>query len=90
MPAVNGAEQLRVRGKRMLELATRAHCEKNDYFASLLTQLAVDLFAHAKEFEERCELPTAPNSTSISAMTATKIRTRLMFGFNADGLQRQR
>jgi len=36
----------------MLELATRADCEKNYDFARLLTQLAIEVFVHARELEE--------------------------------------
>lgn len=37
MTAERDAEQLRNRGKRMLELATRAYCEQHYDFARLLT-----------------------------------------------------
>jgi len=46
--ATRDAEQLRTRGERMLELATRAYCEQNYNFARLLTQLASEVFAHAR------------------------------------------
>jgi hypothetical protein len=46
------ANQLRTRGKRMLELATRAYCEQHHDFARLLTQLATEVFAHARNVEE--------------------------------------
>ena len=59
MPAIDDADQLRNRGKRMLELATRAHCEQNHDFARLLTQLAIEVFAHARDLEERRETRTA-------------------------------
>ena len=59
MPAINDADRLRNRGKRMLELATRAHCEKNHDFARLLTQLALEVFAHVRDLEERRESRTA-------------------------------
>jgi hypothetical protein len=49
------ADRLRTRGKRMLELATQADCEKNYDFARLLTQLAIEIFAHARELEENRE-----------------------------------
>jgi hypothetical protein len=52
---ISDADRLRTRGKRMLELATRAHCEKNYDFARLLTQLAIEVFAHARELEESRE-----------------------------------
>jgi hypothetical protein len=44
----------------MLELATRAYCEQHYDFARLLTQLATEVFAHAREVEEsqaRCAAP---------------------------------
>ncbi len=50
--AERDAEQLRTRGKRMLELATRAYCERNYDFARLLTQLATEVFAHARDLDE--------------------------------------
>jgi len=50
MPA-GDAGQLRVRGKRMLELAARAYCEQHYDFARLLTQLATEVFAHARDVE---------------------------------------
>ncbi len=46
------AEQLRSRGERMLELATRAYCEQHYDFARLLIQLATEVFAHARDVEE--------------------------------------
>ncbi|MFY9770747.1 MAG: hypothetical protein WAK67_13920 [Xanthobacteraceae bacterium] len=52
---ISDADRLRTRGKRMLELATRADCEKNYDFARLLTQLAIEVFAHARELEENRE-----------------------------------
>ena len=52
---ISDADRLRTRGKSMLELATRAHCEKNYDFARLLTQLAIEVFAHARELEESHE-----------------------------------
>jgi hypothetical protein len=50
--AAHDAEELRARGQRMLELANRASCEQNYDFARLLTQLASEVFAHAKDLEE--------------------------------------
>jgi hypothetical protein len=50
--AARDAEQLRSRGERMLELATRAYCEQHYDFARLLTQLATEVFAHARDVEE--------------------------------------
>ena len=52
MTAERDAEQLRTRGERLLELATRAYCEQHYDFARLLTQLATEVFAHAREMEE--------------------------------------
>jgi hypothetical protein len=52
---ISDADRLRTRGKRMLELSTRADCEKNYDFARLLTQLAIEVFAHARELEENRE-----------------------------------
>jgi hypothetical protein len=52
MTAARDAEELRSRGQRMLELATRASCEQNYDFARLLTQLATEVFAHARDLEE--------------------------------------
>lgn len=52
---LSDADRLRTRGKRMLELATRAHCEENYDFARLLTQLAIEVFTHARELEENRE-----------------------------------
>jgi hypothetical protein len=48
------ANTLRRRGKRMLELATRAYCERHYEFARLLTQLAKEVFARAKDAEDSC------------------------------------
>ena len=60
MTAERDAEQLRNRGERMLELATRAYCEQHYDFARLLTQLATEVFAHAREVEEPHSLCTTP------------------------------
>ncbi len=49
--ATREANTLRARGKRMLELATRASCEQHYDFARLLTQLATEVFAHARDVE---------------------------------------
>jgi hypothetical protein len=51
-PMTDDASKLRTRGKRMLELATRAYCEQHYDFARLLTQLATEVFAHAKDVEK--------------------------------------
>ena len=60
MAAARDAEELRARGQRMLELATRASCEQNYDFARLLTQLATEVFAHAREVEESHALCADP------------------------------
>jgi hypothetical protein len=60
MTAERDAERLRTRGKRMLELATRAYCEQHYDFARLLTQLATEVFAHAREVEESHALCAVP------------------------------
>jgi hypothetical protein len=52
---ISDADRLRTRGKRILELATRADCEKNYDFARLLTQLSIEVFTHARELEENRE-----------------------------------
>jgi hypothetical protein len=43
--------RLRIRATRMLELATRAHCEQNYNFSRLFTQLADEVFTQARELE---------------------------------------
>jgi HEPN domain-containing protein len=52
LPGIQDAKRLRTRGKRMLELATRAYCERHYEFARLLTQLATEVFARAKDAED--------------------------------------
>lgn len=52
MTPASEAGQLRRRGKRMLELATRAYCEQHYDFARLLTRLATEIFVHARDAEE--------------------------------------
>jgi hypothetical protein len=52
MPGMQDPKTLRTRGKRMLELATRAYCERHYEFARLLTRLATEVFARAKDAEE--------------------------------------
>jgi hypothetical protein len=54
MPGTNDVSKLRARGKRMLELATRAYCEQHRDFARLFTRLATEVFAHAKDVEKSC------------------------------------
>ncbi len=65
--AAHDAAQLRSRGKRMLELATCAYCEQNYDFARLLTQLATEVFAHAKDVEESHGLCHAPSANRLRA-----------------------
>jgi len=50
--APEDASKLRTRGRRMLELASRANCERHYDFARLLTRLAAEIFAHAKIVEQ--------------------------------------
>jgi hypothetical protein len=52
LAGMQDAKTLRTRGKRMLELATRAYCEHHYDFARLLTQLAKEVFARAKDAED--------------------------------------
>jgi hypothetical protein len=66
MPGTSDVERLRVRGKRMLELATRARCEQNHDFARVLTRLAFEVFEHAREIEQAHEsgiARAAPNGS---------------------------
>jgi hypothetical protein len=58
--AASDVRELRTRGERMLELATRAYCEQHYDFARLLTQLATEVFAHARDVEESGPLCAAP------------------------------
>ena len=46
------AKTLRTRGERMRELASRAYCERHYGFARLLMQLAMEVFARARDVEE--------------------------------------
>ncbi len=69
MTAAGDAEQLRTRGKRMLELATRAYCEQHYDFARLLTQLASEVFAHARDAEQSQALCAVP--------AVSRVRSRL-------------
>jgi hypothetical protein len=48
---LSDAERLRERSKRMLELASRAYCERHYYFARFLLQLATETFEHAGEMD---------------------------------------
>jgi hypothetical protein len=65
--AARDVEQLRARGERMLELATRAYCEQNYDFARLLTQLATEVFAHARDVQESRALSAAPSDERLRA-----------------------
>jgi hypothetical protein len=49
---MSDAERLRERSKRMLELASRAYCEKHYDFARLLIQLAAEVLEHAGEMDQ--------------------------------------
>jgi hypothetical protein len=51
LPGMQDAKTLRARGDHMLELASRAYCERHYDFARLLTQLATEVFARAKDVE---------------------------------------
>jgi len=60
LPGMQDANTLRMRGERLLELATRASCERHYDFARLLTQLATEVFARAKDVEDTyaaCAIP---------------------------------
>jgi len=52
MPDLSNADRLRLRAKRMIELADRAYCEGNYDFARLLTQLAEEVLNHASEMQK--------------------------------------
>jgi HEPN domain-containing protein len=57
MTAMSDAERLRQRSKRMLELASRAYCEKHYDFSRLLIQLAAEVIEHASEMDQAREAP---------------------------------
>jgi hypothetical protein len=81
--AARDAEELRSRGQRMLELATRASCEQNYDFARLLTQLATEVFAHARDLEEAHALCAARPFDRLAASGGAKTRIQkiaLQFG----------
>jgi len=63
--ATRDTEEVRTRGERMLELATRAYCEQNYNFARLLTQLASEVFAHARNVEESHAPCAAPSASRL-------------------------
>jgi hypothetical protein len=65
MTAFRDARELRTRGERMLELATRAYCEQRYDFARLLTRLATEVFAHARDVEESHALCAAPTANKL-------------------------
>jgi hypothetical protein len=56
--AISDADRMRTRANRMLELANRAHCEKNYDFARLLTQLATEALKHAQEIKQPEQTPS--------------------------------
>lgn len=66
MAAARDAEELRARGQRMLELATRASCEQNYDFARLLTQLATEVFARARDLEQAYVSVATPSLGGIA------------------------
>ena len=82
MPGTSDVERLRVRGKRMLELATRARCEQNHDFARVLTQLAFEVFEHAREIEQPHNpgspaprpIPAQGMAVSIASISLTTIK----------------
>jgi len=55
MTAMSDAERLRQRTKRLLELASRAYCEKHYDFARLLIQLAAEVLEHASKMDQSHE-----------------------------------
>jgi HEPN domain-containing protein len=59
MTAMSDAERLRQRSKRLLELASRAYCEKHYDFARLLIQLAAEVLEHASEMDQSHEAQRA-------------------------------
>jgi len=65
--SADAAQQLRIRGTRMLELAARAYCEQHHDFARLLTWLAAEVFAHAKEAEQSYALCRSPIRSTAPA-----------------------
>jgi len=65
MTPTSEAGQLRIRGTRMLELAARAYCEQHYDFARLLTRLATEVFAHARDVEGSRALCPAPVSRRL-------------------------
>ncbi|HEX4239136.1 MAG TPA: hypothetical protein VHZ64_14510 [Xanthobacteraceae bacterium] len=65
MAAARDAEELRARGQRLLELATRASCEQSYDFARLLTQLATEVFAHARDLEQAYVSVATPSLSRV-------------------------
>jgi hypothetical protein len=45
--------KMRQRASRLLDLATRSHCEGRPDYASLLTNLATEILEHARDLDER-------------------------------------
>jgi hypothetical protein len=52
---ISDADRLRDRARRLLELATRSHCEGRSDYAALLMQAVNEILEHAVEIEERQE-----------------------------------
>jgi hypothetical protein len=61
---MSDGERLRQRCKRLLELASRAYCEKHYDFARLLIQLAAEVLEHASEMDESPEAQSRPRVAS--------------------------
>jgi len=64
MPGMSDAERLRERSKRMLELASRAYCEKNYGFARMLLELATEVLEHASEMDPSHEAQSRRETTA--------------------------
>ena len=70
-PGMQEAKTLRSRGRHLLELATRASCERHYDFARLLTRLAMEVFARAKDVEESdVDESYAPIHVNVSRRSA--------------------
>ncbi len=44
---------MRLRASRLLDLATRSRCEGRPDYASLLTDVAIEILEHARDLEQR-------------------------------------
>ena len=53
MAQANDVAKMRQRANRLLDLATRSHCEGRPDYASLLTNLATEILEHARNIEQR-------------------------------------